>query len=332
MTRRQYITFLIATQGNYTATHLAHHLDGVSHDTITDFLARDKVTPRQLWELTAPRIKDSERAFLLCDDSVQDKQHARKIELVRKQYSGNAHGVVRGSGLINLLHSDGQEFWPIDYRVFDPEGDGKTKHDHFREMLIRAKSEKRLQARHVLFDTWYTCVETLKVIHRLDRIFVAPIKSNRLISLSREAGYVHLGQIEWTPERLEQGVSVKLKELPFRVLLFKVVSSNGDIDWLITNREPGSVTSRAVHQQNGIRWQIEQMHRELKQLLGIERCQCRKARSQRNHLGLCYQAWVALRVKARQWHKTLYAARSSLFEQYLRAELRRPRIAALNTN
>jgi len=72
----------------------------VAHDANTDFLARDKVTLRQLWELTATRINDRERAFLLCDDSVQDKQHARKIELVRKQYSGNAHGVVRGIGLI----------------------------------------------------------------------------------------------------------------------------------------------------------------------------------------------------------------------------------------
>ncbi len=94
------------------------------------------------------------------------------------------------------------------------------------------------------------------------------------------------------------------------MLLFKVVSRNGDLIWLITNREPGSVPSGAVDQENGIGWQIEQMHRELKQWLGTERFPCRKARA---------------------WRKTLYAARSSLFEPYLRAELRQPSIAALNT-
>ena len=33
-----------------------------------------------------------------------------------------------------------------------------------------------------------------------------------------------------------------------------------------------------------IRWKIEEFHREIKQLTGIESCQCRKARLQRNHI------------------------------------------------
>jgi len=39
-----------------------------------------------------------------------------------------------------------------------------------------------------------------------------------------------------------------------------------------------------VQQVCGIRWKIEEFHRELKQLTG-EACQCRKARLQRNHIG-----------------------------------------------
>lgn len=33
-----------------------------------------------------------------------------------------------------------------------------------------------------------------------------------------------------------------------------------------------------------IRWFIEQFHREIKQLTGIERCECRKQRIQKNHI------------------------------------------------
>jgi hypothetical protein len=36
---QQYITYLVATPGNYTCTNLANHLDGqpaTSHDAITD--------------------------------------------------------------------------------------------------------------------------------------------------------------------------------------------------------------------------------------------------------------------------------------------------------
>ena len=139
----------------------------------------------------------------------------------------------------------------------------------------------------------------------------------------------------WTPERLQQGVVVKLKALPFRVRLFKIVAPNGDIDWLLTNRSDTgegehqrAITAQDVEAQNAVRWQIEQLHRELKQLVGTEKCQCRKARSQRNHLACCYLAWVSLKLHAQSLQVTLYSARSQVWHTFLRAQLRAPAIAA----
>ena len=34
--------------------------------------------------------------FLVFDDTIVDKNFSHKIELVRRQYSGNAHGVIKG--------------------------------------------------------------------------------------------------------------------------------------------------------------------------------------------------------------------------------------------
>ncbi|WP_346015781.1 transposase [Paraburkholderia sp. PGU19] len=34
----------------------------------------------------------------------------------------------------------------------------------------------------------------------------------------------------------------------------------------------------------GLRWKIEQFHREIKQITGLARCQCRKEHIQRNHI------------------------------------------------
>ncbi len=51
ITKRQYIEYLISTPVNYTCSHLAEHLDGVSHDAITDYLQREKLTASSLWEL-----------------------------------------------------------------------------------------------------------------------------------------------------------------------------------------------------------------------------------------------------------------------------------------
>ncbi|HEX2909931.1 MAG TPA: transposase [Chloroflexia bacterium] len=179
---------MISTPINYTCSNLAAHLEQVSHDAVSDYLKREKLTARGLWELVQPLLNDGSLVYLLVDDSVQDKRYSYKIELVKRQYSGNEHGLVKGIGVINLVHSDGTDYYPIDYRVYATDWDGKTKNDHFREMLLAAISDKALEAKTILFDSWYASVDNLKLIERLGRYFVTTLKSNRMVSLSVEGG------------------------------------------------------------------------------------------------------------------------------------------------
>ena len=48
-----------------------------------------------------------------------------------------------------------------DFRVYDPDRDGKTKNDHFRDMLRQAFENKDIQAQTILFDCWYAASENL---------------------------------------------------------------------------------------------------------------------------------------------------------------------------
>ena len=330
ITKQQHVEYLISTPINYTCTNLAEHLDGVSHDAVSDYLERDKQTARHLWELVKGLIDDKPEAWLILDDSVQNKQYSRSIEMVKLQYSGATGGLVRGIGVVNLVHTNGEdgEYYPVDFRVYAKETDGKTKNDHFQEMLLRAVVERQIKAKRVLFDSWYASWKNLKVVHRLGLIFYTTLKSNRLVSLSKESGYVHLDEIEWTEERLKKGIIVKLKKVPFKVKLFKIVATNGDIDWVITNNLDETITTQVAQKANDLRWQVEEFHRELKQLTGSEKCQCRKSRSQRNHLAYCYHAWLSLKVQAKALNKTIYRVHTDLFSDYLRAELRNPSIPA----
>ncbi|MSP27971.1 MAG: hypothetical protein EXR80_05960 [Methylococcales bacterium] len=91
------------------------------------------------------------------------------------------------------------------------------------------------------------------------------LKNNRLVSPSLEEGYIHLEAIDWTEQRLLQGVIVKLKKVPFKVKLFKLVAKNGDIDWVITNDLDETLTTQAVKATNDWRWKVEAFHRELKE-------------------------------------------------------------------
>jgi len=305
-------------------------LDEVSHDVITDYLRHEHHTARGLWELVEKLIQDSPEAFLLVDDSVQDKRYSRFIELVKLQYSGAEHGLVRGIGIVNLVHSAGdkKDFYPIDYRIYTPDQDGKTKNEHFTEMVINAVFAKKIKANRILFDSGYASAENLKLVHRLGLIFFTTLKSNRMVSLSQAGGWIHLDEIDWTTERLQNGIMVKLKEVPFKVRLFKVVATDGDIDWIITNCPDETLTTQVAQKASDVRWQIEELHRGLKQLTGTEKCQGRKGRSQRNHIACCYHAWLSLKIKAKALGKTPYQTKHDLLSAYLRAELATPRIQA----
>lgn len=54
-----------------------------------------------------------------------------------------------------------------------------------------------------------------------------------------------------------------------------------------------------------LRSKIEQFHREEKQLTGIERCQYRKTRIQRNHIACTILVWIRLAAIAKQTGETL---------------------------
>jgi hypothetical protein len=330
ITKQKYVEYLISTPINYTCTNLADHLEDVSHDAISNYLRRERLTARHLWELSKGLIDDGPDAYMIIDDSVQDKRYSRSIEMVKRQYSGAVGGLVRGIDVVNLLHTNGREkaYYPIDFRIYAKEADGKTKNDHFQEILVRAVTDKRIQAQTVLFDSWYASWRNLKLVHRLELRFYTTLKSNRLISLSKEGGYIHLQDIEWSEEQMQHGIVVKLKKVPFKVRLFKLVAPNGDIDWIITNDLDATVTKQVAQEASDVRWQVEAFHRELKQLTGSEKCQCRTARSQRNHLACCYHAWISLKVQATKLNKTLYQVHRELFSDYLRAELRKPTIPA----
>lgn len=329
ITKEQYVEFLISTPVNYTGTNLAEHLQRGSHDSISDFLKKQRYTSQSVWELASGLIKDGEETYLICDDSVQEKPHARAIELVGWHYSGNKHDVVQGINIVNLVHSNGDgEFYPIDYRIYAPAYAKKTKNDYFQEMLADAFDRKKVKAKYVLFDSWYASVDNLKYIHRRDKIFYTELKCNRLVSLGPDTPYIHLEQIEWSSETLRTGIKVKLKEVPFQVKLFKIVATNGDIVWLITNDPNPNLTKETARSHQDVRWDVECLHRDLKQLTGIEKCQARTEWSQRNHIACCYHAWISLKVHASHLGKTLYRVHKELFSDYLMNELKNPRISA----
>ena len=108
--------------------------DSGAHDAINRFLERQSSDTEALWQEALPFI-EKDNGFLIIDDTTLDKPYAHNIEVVKYHWSGKHHKVVKGINLVNLIWTDGTSIIPLDCRVYDRDHDGKTKNDHFQEML-----------------------------------------------------------------------------------------------------------------------------------------------------------------------------------------------------
>jgi hypothetical protein len=59
------------------------------------------------------------------------------------------------------------QFWVIDYRLYDPDGDGQSKLDHVADMLQGVVYSKLLPFSTVLIDSWYA---TQKLMTQIDQL------------------------------------------------------------------------------------------------------------------------------------------------------------------
>jgi hypothetical protein len=329
-TRIDYCQFLLSSQVNFTLTNHADHHAHFSHDAINRYLRGEKLTSRLIWENVRSQVVLSNNGCLVFDDSVMDKDDSHKIELVRRQYSGNEHAIIKGIGVVNCLYVNPEtgHYWIIDYRIFDPAGDGKTKLDHVQDMLTRAIADKQLPFGAVLMDIWYATKDLMLFIESVGKVYYCPLRDNRLVDDSAaEQPYRRVDSLQWSQQELVSGKTIKIKGFPktHKVKLFRVVVSTHRTDWVVTN-DLAQDSSEATQEACRIRWKIEQFHRELKQLTGVERCQCRKARIQRNHIACAMLVWIRLTDVARKANQTIYRIKHGLLDNYLRQELRNPAV------
>jgi hypothetical protein len=330
VTRLAYCQYLLVSQINYTLTNYADHTEKFSHDMANRYLAEDEVRPRLVWENIKGQVIRTPFGFLVFDDTVIDKNFSHNIELVRNQYSGNAHGIIKGIGVVTCVYVNPQtdQFWIIDYRIYDPDGDGKTKLDHMQDMLLNCVYQKKLDIWAVLMDTWYATKEIMLQIEKIGKIYYCPLKDNRQVDDSGGSKlYQRVDSLEWTEAELQQGKVIKIKGFPaeHKVKVFRVVLSTQRTDYVVTN-EMAQDNVEVVHDLCGFRWKIEQFHRETKQLTGIEGNQCRRARIVRNHIGCAILVWVRLKQVAFETQCTIYRVKHDLLDEYLRQQIKLPNV------
>lgn len=333
--RTDYCQFLTVSQKNYSLTYYAEHAKKCSHDVINRFLENEKYSPSLLWEHIKNDVVFSPNGYTIFDDTVLNKRNTKKIEIARSQYSGATGGITTGIGVVSLVYynPDINRFWVIDYRIFSPDHDGATKLDHLLSMLNNAVYSKKIPFQTVLFDTWYATHKIMQHVDSLGKYYYAPIKANRNVSkTSASEPYRAVSKLQFLDKEIEHGVEIHIKGFAKdkHVNLFKFTVSTNRVDYVVTNNKTQK-SSKAAQDEFGFRWVIESMHREIKQLTGIERCQCRKQRIQRNHISCAFLVWAFLKRTAHKIGKTVYQIKLGLLDDYMQQQLRSPSLRYLES-
>ena len=288
VTDLDYINFLVASPVVFSCTEAARvQPEGprrAAHDALTRLLRRLDPDPAPLWNEAQQHILLHD-GLLIIDDSTLDKPYAAQIALVHRHWSGKHHRVVSGINLVTLLWSDGTHAIPCDYRLFDKPVDGLTKNEHFRGMLQTAH-HRGFRPRLVAFDSWYSSLENLKTIRQYGWHWLTRLKGNRQVNPDG-AGNRALAACDIS----EAGTVVHLKGYGM-IQVFRIVTPDGDTEYWATDMLTMTPWEREATADKV--WTIEVYHRGLKQFCGVERCQARSARAQRNHIGWAIRAFLRL--------------------------------------
>jgi len=321
-----YINFIIATPRTVTATEASScqpdSTNAPAHDAFTRLLSRLEPDPEVLWTEAQTQI-DLNTGILVLDDSTLEKPYSPFNALLYRHWSGKQKAVVEGINLITLLWTDGVRCVPIDYRVFDKDRDGKTKNDHFAEMLVEAY-QRGFNPALVCFDSWYASIENLKLVRSQGWHFLTRLKSNRQIRVGNgslqavsEAG---LGGGDGTICWLKGFGEIKV---------FRVRATDGTSEYWATSLKQMSEAEREKFALSA--WRIEIYHRGLKQQCLIERAQCRRHRPVVNHIGLCVRAFVRLESHCYREKVSWVEAKTAIIRDAVKAYLSNPRYLLLPT-
>jgi hypothetical protein len=326
VTDEDYINFIIATPREVTATEAERvqpeSKNAPAHDAFTRLLARLEPDAQTLWEEAKSQI-DVQSGILVLDDSTLEKPYSQRNALVYRHWSGKQKEVVAGINLITLLWTDGIRVVPVDYRVFDKDCDGKTKNDHFSDMLLEA-FERGFNPQFVCFDSWYGSVENLKLCRALGWHFLTRLKANRQIR-------VRQGSLQAVSEAgLTGGDGTLLWLKGFgEIKVFRVRATDDASEYWATSLRAMTEAERETCALSA--WRIEMYHRALKQQCLIERAQCRRLRPVLNHIGLCIRAFVRLESHCYRTGISWIQAKTSIIRDAVRVYLSNPRYLLLPT-
>ena len=169
----------------------------------------------------------------------------------------------------------------------------------------------------VAFDSWYASLENLKAVRGHGWRWLTQLKGNRLVTRTgRATGRWRDCVVTAT------GTRVHLQGYGF-VLAFRIVPPDGDAEHWATDDQAMDELTRLKYAEWA--WGIEQYHRGLKQVCGVERARCGRRTPSAAHIGCAIRAFLRFEQHRLVTGVSWWEAKTGIIREAVRAYLAAPR-------
>ena len=174
-----YSDYLISAFGPTTATGLSALVGGqVSHDRIQRFLAGEKRTSADWWQLVKPHVRamESEAGVMIVDDSIAEKPYTDENDIICWHYDHAQDRMVKGINFMTTLYHSQTVSLPVGFTLiaktehYLDKKDGKEKrrspigkNEYYRAMLQQAVTNQ-IPFQYVLNDVWFASAENMMFV------------------------------------------------------------------------------------------------------------------------------------------------------------------------
>ena len=268
----------------------------VAHDRLYRVLYLSFPYSRRMWEWITSTLVQSD-GYLIIDDTTWQR-FGNKLAGVSFVWDSTLGKSVFGMQVVLLIWTDGQWRIPLSLRIWQKGSKSKLK---LAEEMLREAKRRGVTPMYVLFDSWYSGASLLNLLSHFGWHYVTRAKRNRLFDQVRlDKSFRH---------RFGRRAG-KLRGIHQQILIVK----DGKKYFLTNNAE---LTSAQVKRIYGVRQQIEEVFRLLKQEFGWGRCRAGSVQSQKAHLHLGLYAFCLVQNRAMEEKQTIYAFKLNLFREQI---------------
>lgn len=325
-----YTDYLIINQSQNTATGLEAILEGkIKHDTITRALSEKDYSSVDLWVAVKKFVRQnqSQAGVLVIDDTVEEKPYMDENDMICWHHDHCQQRTIKGINQLTALYYSNQVSLPVGYEIITKTKwvkDAKTgkdkrissiaKQERFRRLITQSITNQLIFS-YILADSWFCSTENINFIHKIQRLFVMPLKSNRKVALSkadkRQGKYQVIGSLVIEENQV---LEVYVEGVDFPLFLTAQVFQNKDqsqgILYLLTNDPaPDAAQIQTIYK---MRWKVEEFYKSVKSNTGYAKSPAHRVRTQSNHIFLSMLAFVKLEALKMSTKMNHFAIKSLL--------------------